>query len=186
VGTGWNSFTKVISGGDGILYGLKADGTLNWYRHVDYATGGKTWEGPKVVGTGWGGMRHIFSMGHGIIYGVQQDGTLLWYNHTGYATGQRTWTGPQKVGSEWTIFSRIIPAGGGVILGIKPDGALHWYRHENYAVGVSRIGGGTIPGSNFKATTLQPIWTYGGKVGDGWSGFQQVLALLPSTPDVVR
>jgi hypothetical protein len=114
-------------------------------------------------------------MGQGIIYAVKQDGTLLWYQHTGYATGDATWSGPLEVGSDWQHFSKIIPAGAGVILAIKPDGSLLWYRHDNYLVGISTTF------SRF-GVDLGPIWEESdGPIGSGWTGFREVVALLPQS-----
>lgn len=58
VGTGWNSFTRIFAGGDGVIYGIQPGGTLRWYRHLAYETGGGlsdpgSWEGGVDVGTGW-------------------------------------------------------------------------------------------------------------------------------------
>jgi hypothetical protein len=59
VGIGWGDFKQVFSGGNGVIYAIAADGTLNWYRHNGYATGAGletpgAWEGAKNVGHGWG------------------------------------------------------------------------------------------------------------------------------------
>ncbi len=175
VGTGWQNFRKIFSGGDGIVYAIQQDGTLLWYRNTDYTTGGNSWEA-TVVGTGWAQFKDVFSMGQGIIYAVQSDGTLLWYKHTGYATGKATWTGPYTVGSGWEQFLRIVPAGGGVILAIQFDGTLLWYRHDNYQQGVS-----LAVSKPTQFPTLRPIWEGGIQIGNGWSGFLNVIALLPQT-----
>jgi hypothetical protein len=45
-----------------------ADGTLRWYKHAGYETGGglETWElqdaGYRIVGNGWREMQHVFAM----------------------------------------------------------------------------------------------------------------------------
>ncbi|MGZ8920206.1 MAG: tachylectin-related carbohydrate-binding protein [Limisphaerales bacterium] len=55
VGTGWSGFTKIFSPGEGHIYGIKPNGDLMWYRHVDWAGGSARWDtraGVKIAG-GW-------------------------------------------------------------------------------------------------------------------------------------
>jgi hypothetical protein len=111
VGRGWTNYRQVFSGGDGILYVIAKDGTLNWYRHKGYLTGAGletpgAWEGPKPVGRGWGDVTHAFSAGDGVIYAVMADGTVRWFRHVGYERGLHVdtpgaWEGPRPVGRGW-------------------------------------------------------------------------------------
>jgi hypothetical protein len=115
VGSGWGSFQRVFSGGDGIIYAVNpaiaADGTtpasggdLFWYRHLGRANGTSQWEGPKKVGTGWGGFQHVFSGGNGVIYAVDTSrGSLWWYRHVGREDGSFRWEGPKEVGTGWQM-----------------------------------------------------------------------------------
>jgi len=104
VGSGWNAFKSVFSGGDGVIYALKEDGTLLWYRHTGWADGSFAWEGPRVVGSGWAAFRNVFAGGDdGIVYAVRTDGALLWYKHRGLATGTFDWEGPRTVGTGWSF-----------------------------------------------------------------------------------
>jgi tachylectin len=77
-GVGWNSFTRIVAGSDGVLYGVEPKGTLLWYRHDGFRDGGgiDTWRGRIAVGSGWGAFTTIFSGGGGVIYAVESDGTL--------------------------------------------------------------------------------------------------------------
>jgi hypothetical protein len=62
VGSGWSEVVSAFSGGDGVIYALKRDGSLYWYNHSGYMTGAVTWStgtGNKI-GTGWGEMLRIF------------------------------------------------------------------------------------------------------------------------------
>lgn len=198
VGHGWN-FTKIFSGGEGIIYAIKDDGTLLWYRHGGYADGGgpETWSGPKVIGSGWGQFKDVFSNGQGAIYAVRPNGDLLLYQHNGFATGEANWERERIVSSGWQgvrqinsgardklgaratsvgwqNFRQIIPAGGGVILAITQDGKLLWYKHLGLtrAVGFGRL----------KETWEGPV-----EIGSGWQGFKKVFALLPvASAPVVR
>lgn len=104
VGSGWNAFKSVFSGGDGVIYALKEDGTLLWYRHTGWTDGSFAWEGPRVVGSGWAAFRNVFAGGDdGIVYAVRTDGALLWYKHRGLATGTSDWEGPRTVGTGWSF-----------------------------------------------------------------------------------
>ena len=165
IGSAWTGFTKVFSGSDGIVYAIQPDGTLLWYRNNNYSDGTANWEGPNVVGSGWADFKYVFSMGQGIVYAVKQDGTLLWYNHLGYQTGDFNWAGPYQVGNGWAQFTSIVPAGNGVIMATQTDGTLLWYKHNNYKYGVPAQWQGGVP------------------VGSGWTGFLQLFAWLPVTPD---
>lgn len=88
------SFKQAFGGGDGVIYLIRSDGTLVWYRDSGFATGGSpsTLSGPKVVGSGWADFTQVFSAGQGIIYGVRADGSLMWYHHKDYLTGDSVTT----------------------------------------------------------------------------------------------
>ncbi len=61
VGTGWNGFRQLVAVADGVMYGVKPDGSLHWYRHLGYRSGlglydQGSWDdtnGGKEIGTGW-------------------------------------------------------------------------------------------------------------------------------------
>jgi hypothetical protein len=56
VGRGWDSFSHVFSGGDGVIYAIRESGEMLWYRHEGRADGTIAWaqgSGEKPVGTGW-------------------------------------------------------------------------------------------------------------------------------------
>ncbi len=166
VGTGWNSFTRIVAMGDGVVYGIGQDGSLRWYRETDVtnATSPPKWSGPIVVGSGWGGFLQVFGGGQGIIYAEKPDGTLLWYRHTGYLNGATTWEGPKVVGSGWQIFTRVFSPGDGIIYGLKPTGELVWYQHDGYLDGTSR-------------------WQPPAQVAAEWNVFGDVFPLMWGTPE---
>ena len=63
VGNGWNEAVSVFSGGQGLIYAMKADGGLYWYNHTGYGTGEGTWTPPGTgnrIGTGWQDLVRIF------------------------------------------------------------------------------------------------------------------------------
>lgn len=63
VGRGWDNFTHVFCGGDGVIYAIGESGDVLWYRHDGRADGTFAWaegSGAKSVGTGWQFLR-VFS-----------------------------------------------------------------------------------------------------------------------------
>ncbi|WP_213814873.1 tachylectin-related carbohydrate-binding protein [Glaciihabitans sp. dw_435] len=157
VGTGWQHFSKVIGGRDGVIYALKSDGTLHWYFHRGRNQGTFDWEGPLQVGTGWSGFTDIVAGDGGVIYGLRPDGTLHWYRHRGRRNGTFEWDGPFEVGSGWNGFVRIVAGPEGTVYGVQPSGDLLWYRHMGFDHGF-------------------PIWQGPRKVGTGWGTFDKLLA----------
>jgi hypothetical protein len=177
VGRGWNGFSQVFSGGDGVIYTITQNGTLQWRRHRGYLIGAGletpgAWEGPKDIGRGWAGFRQIFAAGHGVIYTITQDGTLQWRKHNGYLSGAGletpgAWEGPKDVGRGWTGFRQIFAAGDGVMYTITQNGTLQWRQHKGYESGA----GLETPGA----------WEGPKDIANGLSGSQQVFALLPGS-----
>jgi hypothetical protein len=109
VGNGWQNFSHVFSGCEGVIYAVNANGDLLWYRHHGYQVGAGTdwpnaWEGPKVIAPGWttsmvaaggtccGGIAlHTLQTAAadctGLIYVLFTNGDLKWYYHLTYMTG---------------------------------------------------------------------------------------------------
>lgn len=111
IGSGWNTFSMIASGGNGVLYGIrKSDGALVWYRNVYPGMGTANWKGGTVVGSGWGTTRALVGLGGGVLYAVNASGKLMQYTHAGYQTGAATWGNNGvgiEIGSGWIGFSRI-------------------------------------------------------------------------------
>jgi hypothetical protein len=108
VGTGWNAFRHVFPGGNGVIYGVRDDGVLVWYRHRGYRFGTWSWEGPFEVNSGFGDYRLVTGVANGVVYAVRPNGDLVWYRHHGHASGMDvrwpgTWSGPRTVGTGWTF-----------------------------------------------------------------------------------
>ncbi|MFB9990956.1 tachylectin-related carbohydrate-binding protein [Deinococcus oregonensis] len=149
VGVGWNSFKQLFATSDGVIYAIKPNGSLLWYKHNAYRTGAGletpgAWDprGGKEVGVGWNSFTKVFAAPGGIIYGVMPNGDLRWYKHSGYLTGgglndAGAWN-PRSgavVGVGWNDFRQLFAAANGVIYGIKPNGSLLWYKHSAYRTG---------------------------------------------------
>jgi hypothetical protein len=157
VGSGWESFTTVFGGGDGVSYGVRPNGDLLWYYHDGRNQGGGQWLGPSQVGTGWNGFTRVFAGDGGVIYGVTTDARLLWYRHLSRRDGGQGWLGPFEVGTGWDGFTTMTAAPDGCVYGVQPDGTLLWYRHYGHDQGY-------------------PIWHGPVAVGSGWQGFDRIWA----------
>lgn len=165
VGTGWaGSNTKVFSGGDGVIYAIRPNGDLYWYRHngrftgvFDWANGGN---GVKVA-SGWQNFVHVFSSGNGVIYALEPNGDLRWYRHDGRLDGSNNWASNSQVvvGSGWDKYQRVFASGDGVIYAIDFSGNLIWYRHDGRLTG-----------------TVNWFNNLGTKVGTGWQNLRQVFS----------
>jgi Tachylectin len=156
-----------------IVYAIRLDGTLEWYRHDGVSDGTSSWANgglPKTVGSGWvAGHQRVFSGCNGIIYLIGDDGALSWYKHKGYLDGTFDWEGPSKVGDGWNNFHNVFSIGGGIIYAVDQDGTLWWYKHKGYQNGTTD-------------------WEDRKKVGDGWNanGFSIVCNSVYLKPTFLR
>ncbi len=85
IGIGWNMFTTVFSGGNGVLYGIDGDGNLRWYK--DTHRDGTLMDShvpnhAATIGIRWGSFTQVFSGGNGVLYAIDRDGNLHWYKDT--------------------------------------------------------------------------------------------------------
>ena len=180
----WGTYVDIVSGGHGVLYGITPTGSLVWYRHLDWETGGSRFanSGQPISlatgqnpGDGWSGFQQVVAGGQGVLYGITPTGSLVWYRHLDWETGgprfdnggteRRLATG-QNPGDGWSGFQQVVAGGQGVLYGITPTGSLVWYRHLDWETGGPRFDNG---GTERRLATGQ-------NPGDGWSGFQQVVA----------
>ena len=159
IGTGWGSFTTVISGGQGVLYGIDAAGNLRWYRYLG-TNGSPSWAAGSgaTIGTGWI-FAKVVAGGSGVLYAVTSSGALLWYRELSPLTGSATWANGGRagqIGSGWSGFGRIGSMGGGVIFAQDTTGTMWWYRDTDPL-------GGSASWANQGAGVSE---------GTGWSGNQ--------------
>lgn len=171
IGNGWNIFSTVFSGGDGVLYGIRPTGELLWYgdQRRDGTVGWASNSGHQI-GVGWNTFSAVFSGGDGIIYAVKPTGELLWYrdlrrdgsNAANGSTGWDTKSGSQ-IGTGWAGFDQVFSGGNGIIYAITSDGRLRWYRD------LRRDGRNAPNGSSG--------WDprSGAQIGTGWDVFTTVL-----------
>jgi Tachylectin/Astacin (Peptidase family M12A) len=162
VGNGWGSgYQAAFAGGGGVIYLIKDNGDLMWYKHLGYQDGTFKWHpssGTKV-GNGWTDFYAVFSGGNGVIYLINNNGDLFWYKHAGFATGANTWYGgaSNKIGNGWKAAKQIFSTGWGYIYFVSSDGALRYYRHLGFNNGTATWGKGS-----------------GNKVGSGWSTLKTI------------
>ncbi len=163
IGTGWQDFLHVFSGGDGILYAIAHNGDLLFYRDLardgtaSWAFGGTG----QRIGNGWQDFLHVFSGGGGIIYAVAKNGDLLFYRDLA-RDGTARWafggTG-QRIGNGWQDFLHVFSGGGGIIYAVAKNGDLLFYRDLAHD-GTAR-------------------WAFGGTgqmIGSGWHTFTEVFS----------
>ena len=149
IGNGWNGFRQVFATSGGVIYAIRQDGSLRWYKHNAYRSGAGletpgAWDpnSGKEIGTGWNIFTRVFAAPGGVIYGVMPGGDLKWYRHLAYRTGgglsdAGSWDprGGKVVGTGWNSLTQLFAVRNGVIYGVKPDGSLRWYKHTGYLTG---------------------------------------------------
>ena len=135
IGAGWQNFTKVFSGGNGVIYAIKPTGELLWYRDTlrNGANGPNGYSGwaagsGNQIGAGWHNFPAVFAPGaaDGIIYATTQTSDLRWYrddrrNGTNGATGGVGWA-PRSgayIGLGWSIQPRTLITGYPVPLSVE-------------------------------------------------------------------
>ena len=165
VGSGW-TYSRLFSGGDDIVYVIRKDGNLFWYKSQGADYGARNWSDAKEVGSDWGGYKDVFSTGKGAVFAVKPDGTLL-YKHIGFENGAKSCEPARSIGAGWNQFQQIIPCNDGVILTVRADGKLLWYKYRNLVVPTSGL--------------LRPKQAWEGpvEIGSGWQDFGKVIALIP-------
>ena len=160
----WKCLT---GGGDGIVYGLKHDDDLWYFRH-GWAAGGEVvaaWQ--QTVIHRWPDTVSILGCGDGLLYRIQQNeeapfGQLSWHAQGRVAVAD-AWSyygrGSRVIGDGFGTgrFARTFAGGHGVIYGVQADGGLYRYRDRDQqgrsswahgGVGL-RIGEGFLAGYKF-------------------------------------
>ena len=122
IGSGWNEFSWVWSGGNGLIYGALLNGDLQFYRDVGNGTPAWAAGSGNKIGRGWNGFRHILSGGGGVIYVVDSAGNLRWYrddlmNGTNAPDGSTGWAAASgsAIGNGWQHFMHVFAGAPGQI-----------------------------------------------------------------------
>ncbi|MBP6964471.1 MAG: PQQ-binding-like beta-propeller repeat protein [Armatimonadetes bacterium] len=127
--------TIYIGSGDGHMYAIRANGTMNW----DYQTGGPIDSSPAIGGRG----EIYFGSYDGYLYCLASNGSLRWR----YRTGDMVWSSP-LIGPDGTIY---IGSHDGYLHAVNPNGTRKWRFNAGGAVwsspamssdGVLYFGGG--------------------------------------------
>lgn len=168
IGDGFATLSRLVSGGNGVLYGVDGAGNLRWYRHGDPAGGSGNWVVANfgaVVGTGWGGLRDVVADGFGDLYALRNDGTLLWFFHRGRANGANVWDSGSGtvVASGLDACTKLFAGGPGILYCVRDGGKLQWWRHVGAPEDLGRWIGGNIVGTGWD------------RLVDVWSGGQGVI-----------
>jgi hypothetical protein len=150
VNSGWHVFTSVMAAADGQVFGLAADGSLRWYKHVvDLNTNVGTWApgGGAVIGTGFDRFARVFGGWDGVFYAVDGDGRLWWFRYLAGngTTGPGAWANGGQgllIKDDVKHYPEFVADQGGVLYGVKHGAELHWFRH--YGAGVWANGGAPV------------------------------------------
>lgn len=142
-------FISLVPGGNGIIYGVQADGALVRYQHTGWADGRSTWAsvGGQVIGTDWHQFTTVVAAADGTFFALRPNGDLLCFQ---YANGSWVpWSGA-KIGTGFDRFGRVFGGWDGVIYGVDPNGNLFWYRYAgNSGSAVWGAGSGKQIGAGF-------------------------------------
>jgi len=145
LGNGWGSFHNIIGGDRGVLYCIKNDGTMVWYRHLGWETGTQQWlsAGEKLVSVQpiWNQFRHVGFGGNGVFICVRADGRVVKFRHISHDTGELNWENsgieqtilnPGLGGSNWAEYVRFtLSRDEGVMYAQKSNGAFIWHKYFN-------------------------------------------------------
>jgi hypothetical protein len=164
VGVGWQAFSTVIGAGNGVLYGIKPDGDLHWYRYTG-SNGSWSWApgSGRQIGIGWDAFPRVGSSNNGVLYGVTSTGLLRWYRHLDPDGGTALWDNGGygvTVGTGWAGFTRLASFGGGVLLARNSTGTILWYRH------LDPLGGAANWANSGRGKALGTGWNNGPLVAD--------------------
>jgi N,N-dimethylformamidase len=149
---GFGVYARVFGGYDGVLYGVKPDGTLWWHRYLagDGSGGAEAWANSgdgQQIHDGFLRYEQLFAAPSGVIFGTEVGGALFWWRYLAgdgsaaedaWANGgerarigigwgpdsQREWT----AGADGEIY--VVALDGGSVPDL--DHTLLWFRLANY------------------------------------------------------
>ena len=185
--TGFDEFKHVFSGiarfddeindFSNVIYAIRPDGTLLWFKDRRGARLDGPLDGPRTVGTGWAAPFRVFAGEQNIIY-VVEDGKLIARRHLGADTGEFKWTDKVKVsdgvffpessralrwdeyksifaGTPMVNFDNLVLQGGFIYL-IHEFGHLLRHRHTSFQTGGLGFQGPTVAGN--KGIPMRQSW----------------------------
>ncbi|WP_134730107.1 N,N-dimethylformamidase beta subunit family domain-containing protein [Amycolatopsis nivea] len=188
-------WSRLVGGGDGIVYAVQADGALYWYRHRGWATGAFDWANQGsglLIGSGWQDFVTVLGDLNGVLYGVRADGTVLYYQRlvTNLDTGAGSWANNGTgvvVGTGFNAFPRIFGGPGGVIWCVDANGILYRSRRINGTFETPQaLGDGFNVARYLFSDTANVIYAVSGtgaltwfryRDGSGWANNGQPIAI---------
>jgi len=127
-----------------VLYGLRHDGGVDWYRQASPGAPGtpENWQGPVRTHEGFKDYLKIFPGGGNDLYALRRDGVLQWWTHDDFNTGGPGWTGPRDITFGWNdpLILSVTPGGNRVLYRLDDrhefgNGGLTWLRHDGVTTG---------------------------------------------------
>lgn len=163
-------FVRIVAAGRGVIYAIQADGSLRWYRHAGWTTGGTNWSNGvgREIGTDWHTFRVVLAGAEGQLYTVSGDGSVRWWCYDladpDGGDGAGTWRNGSGsvVHDGFDDYPRVFGGYDDVLYGIRADGTLWWHHYE--------AGDGTDG---------PDAWAFGGEaqqIGTGFHRFPDVAA----------
>jgi hypothetical protein len=142
---GWDRFTSVFSGGNGVIYAVDQQGNLLFYRDQTQNGTGQVANASVIGRGGWNQFSSVFSGGNGIIYTIDQQGDLLFYrDQTQNGTGQVANASVIGRGG-WNQFKSVFSGGNGIIYAVDQQSNLVFY-HDRTQNGTGELANGTVIG----------------------------------------
>ena len=138
---------QFLGAGNGVIYVVRADGDLLWYRHTDWQGGGNSWApgSGRRLGTGWHYLSWIGAGFDGTIFGLTPDGKMWRYKYvtTDLGSGAGYWAViGQQIGSGWTNLSRVFGGPDNILYIVRPGGDLHRLQYFGSYWTSAQIGSG--------------------------------------------
>ncbi|WP_433303674.1 tachylectin-related carbohydrate-binding protein [Actinoplanes sp. CA-030573] len=153
IGSGWNTYGRVLGGPDGRVYGINSTGL---WRYRYNGSGWDTVNGSQKlqISTSFtqyatASYRNKITVDEiGDFYLVDGNGKLRWYRYD--ETTRQFTVNARVIDTGWDRYDLIVAAGPGVLFARTPAGELYRYRFEPVS---------------------QRWLTVGARVGTGWNGF---------------
>lgn len=163
-------FVRLVPGGNGIIYGIQADGALMWYRHTTWQNGTVGWANGgtgRQIGSGFQQFRAVVASENGQLFGFLGDGTVRWYQYvvSNLTTGAGSWAGGGAgpvIGDGFDQYPRLFGGWQGVIYGVDDSGDLWWYRY--------------LAGNGAGGSAAWANRGIGSKIGSGWKEIKRLWA----------
>jgi hypothetical protein len=85
---------------DGVIYGVKNDGTLMRLRHTGYQSGLPSWAPDEQIGTGWADFVNFSAGPGGVLLATRDNGQMKWYRYSLQPEKK------VKISGDWVVLER--------------------------------------------------------------------------------